>query len=74
MAVTITKNPSYLKLRFDCGKDDETGKTVVRTKSYSNVNPDATDQDVYDVGTILSSFQNQTLLEVAKVDNNTLSA
>ncbi|WP_195938086.1 DUF1659 domain-containing protein [Romboutsia sp. 1001713B170131_170501_G6] len=55
MAVTITKNPSYLKLRFDCGKDDETGKTVVRTKSYSNVNPDATDQDVYDVGTILSA-------------------
>ena len=74
MAVTITKNLSYLKLRFDCGKDDETGKTVVRTKSYSNVNPDATDQDVYDVGTILSSLQNQTLLEVAKVDNNTLSA
>lgn len=74
MAVTITKNPSYLKLRFDCRKDDETGKTVVRTKSYSNVNPDATDQDVYDVGTILSSLQNQTLLEVAKVDNNTLSA
>ena len=34
-----TKNPSELKLRFDCGINDLIGKTKVKTKTYSNVRP-----------------------------------
>ena len=37
MAVVVTKNPSGLKMRFDCGKDVVTGKTIVRSKTYSQV-------------------------------------
>lgn len=73
MAVTVTKNPSGLKLRFDCGKNEETGKTIIKNKTYSNVNPNALDDDVHAVGVVLSSLQNFTLLEVAKIDNSTLS-
>ncbi|CEI73339.1 DUF1659 domain-containing protein [Romboutsia hominis] len=73
MAVTVTKNPSTLRLRFDLGRDDVTGKTKIKSKSYSNVDPDALDDDVYAVGSVISSLQSHTLLEVAKIDNNTLS-
>ena len=30
-----TKNPSGLKLRFDCGINDLTGKTKIKTKTYT---------------------------------------
>lgn len=73
MAVTITKNPSTLRLRFDLGRDDSTGKTKIKSKSYSNVDPSALDDDVYAVGSVISSLQSHTLLELAKIDNNTLS-
>lgn len=73
MAVTVTKNPSTLRLRFDLGKDEVTGKTKIKSKSYSNVDPNALDDDVYAVGSAISSLQSHTLLEVAKIDNNTLS-
>jgi len=73
MAVVVTKNPSGLKMRFDCGKDDVTGKTIVRSKTYSNVKPDATDQAVFDVGVTIASLQLNTLIEVTKIDNSTIS-
>ncbi|MGL5753946.1 MAG: DUF1659 domain-containing protein [Paraclostridium sp.] len=44
MAVSETKNPSTLKLKFDCGLDDN-GKTIVKNRSYSNVKSDANAQD-----------------------------
>ncbi|MDB8804794.1 DUF1659 domain-containing protein [Romboutsia sp. 1001216sp1] len=73
MAVTATKNPSGLKIRFDCGLDDVTGKTKIKSKTYSNVDPEATNDDVYAVGAVIASLQNNTLLEVAIIDNTTLS-
>lgn len=72
MAVVLTKNPTGLKLRFDCGKDDN-NKTIIRSKTYSNVKPGATDQDIFDVGTALVSLQSNTLQEMARIDNSTLS-
>lgn len=73
MAVVVTKKPSGLKLRYDCGKDDETGKSIVKSKTYANISPDALDQDVYDVAAAISSLQSNTLLSVSKIDTNTLS-
>ena len=73
MAVVATKNLSGLKIRFDCGMDDVTGKTKVKSKTYSNVDPEATDDDVYAVGSVIASLQNNTLLEVAIIGNTTLS-
>lgn len=72
MAVTVIKNPSGLKMRFDCGKD-ENGKAIRKTRTYSNLRHDASDQDVYDVGTMLASLQEFSLIEVAKIDNSTIA-
>ena len=74
MAVVVTKNPSGLKLRFQIGEDSVTGKIKVRTKTYSNVKPSATHDDVHAVGQVIASLQEYTLLETAKIDNTTLSA
>lgn len=37
MTVTETQNPSSLKIKLDCGLDDK-GKTIVKSRTYSNVN------------------------------------
>ena len=37
MAVTVLNNPAGLRLKFDLGKDDSTGKTKVKSKTFSNV-------------------------------------
>ena len=70
----VLKNPSGLKLKFDCGKNPETGKTVVKSKTYSNLDPNASADDVYEVGASIASLQEYDLLEVAKIDNSTITA
>ena len=69
----IAKNPSGLKLKFECGQNPETGKTIVRSRTYSNINPEADADDVYEVGETLASLQKYRLIEVAKIDNSTLT-
>lgn len=44
MAVTVIKNPSGLKMKFDCGKD-ENGKAIRKTRTYSNLRAGALVQD-----------------------------
>ncbi|CEH34390.1 DUF1659 domain-containing protein [Romboutsia lituseburensis] len=73
MAIS-TKNPSGLKLKFQTGTDPITQKVIVKTKTYSNLKPSASNDDVYEVGEILASLQGHSLLEIAKIDNTTLSA
>ena len=69
----VTKNPSGLKLRFDCGKDEITGKTKVKSKTYSNVKPTATAEQLFAVANAIASVQVYDVLEIAKIDNSTLS-
>ncbi len=71
--VTEIKDASSLKIRFDCGLNDE-GKTIVRSRTYSNVKPTATALDVYNVAETLASLQQHTMLSVVKQDNTNLSA
>ena len=68
-----TKNPSGLKLRFDCGINDLTGKTKVKTKTFSNVRPEASIDSLFEVGNKLANLQKYDLLEITKIDNSTLS-
>lgn len=72
MAVISTNNPTGLKLRFDCGKNDN-GKVIVKTKTYSKVNPNVTNEDLYLVAKSISSLQEHSLIEVQKIDNTTIS-
>ena len=69
----VTKNPTSLKLRFDCGIDDTTGKTKTKSKTYSNLKHSAASDDIYAVGDAIASLQKYDLLEIARIDNSTLS-
>ena len=71
MAVVETKNPSSMKIRLNVEVD---GEVKVRTKSYSNVKPSATTQNVFDVGYSIVSLQSHPMLDIIKQDNTVLSA
>lgn len=72
MAVSETKNASSLKLKFDCGLNDD-GKTVIKSRTYSNVKADATSQDVFDVARALVDLQIHDNIEILKQDNTVLN-
>jgi hypothetical protein len=72
MAVSETKNASSLKLKFDCGMNDD-GKTVIKSRTYSNVKADATSQDVFDVAKALVDLQIHDNMEILKQDNTVLN-
>lgn len=72
MAVTALNNPSGLKMKFNCGKDEK-GNIIRKTKTYPNLRHDALDQDIYDVSVMLASLQEHMLLEIVKVDNTTIA-
>lgn len=71
--VIEAKNPSSLRLKLDCGLNDLTGKTVVKSKTFSNVRPNSSVDDVYAVGVALGSLQQYDVMEIVKIDNSTLS-
>lgn len=72
MTVSETKNPSALKIKFDCGLNDD-GKTIVKSRTFSNVADNATSQDILDVANALIGLQNHDVLEILKVDNTILN-
>ena len=72
MAVSETKNPSALKIKFDCGLDND-GKTIVKSRTFSNVASDATTQNVLDVANALVGLCEHDALEILKQDNTVLN-
>ena len=73
MAVTVANNPAGLRLKFDLGKDELTGKTKVKSKTFSNVKHNASNEDVYEIAQALGSLQEYQVIEIAKIDNTTLA-
>ncbi|MGL5711572.1 MAG: DUF1659 domain-containing protein [Paraclostridium sp.] len=71
-SVVETKNPSSLKMKFDCGLG-ENGRSIVKSRTYSNVKHNAAAVDVYNVADALASLQKHSVLEVAKQDNTLLN-
>lgn len=72
IAVTETKDPSALKIKLDCGLNDD-GNTIVRSRTYANVRHDASAQDVLDVAKSLISLQVPDEFEIQKQDNTILN-
>ena len=70
----VTKDPSSLRMRFDYGVHPETDKSIVKSRTYSNVKPQATNDEVHQVGMALASLHSKYVLEIAKIDKSVLSA
>lgn len=73
MTVVALNNPSSLRVRLDAGLNDSTGKTIVKSKTFSNLKYDANNQDVYDVAKALMELQVYPVIEVLKQDYTTLA-
>ena len=71
MAMYPVEQPSSLKIRLDLGTED--GKAKTRSRTYSNVKVDATDQDVYDVANAITELQKHSVLDIIKQDYTSLS-
>ena len=72
MAVIATPNASSMKIKFDCGINED-GDVVMRTNTYSSLKSSASNDDVMAVANALVSLQKYDLEAVTKVDNTTLS-
>lgn len=70
--VSETKNYSTLKIKYDCGLNGE-GKTIVKSRSYSNVKDNAKALDVFNVAETLISLQQHDKLSIIKLDNTELN-
>ena len=73
MSVIVLNNPPGLRSKFDFGKDELTGNTKVKSKTFSNVKYNASNEDVYEVASAIESLQEYPVLEIAKIDNTTLA-
>ena len=63
---------SALRIKYDCGLG-ENGRTIVKTRSFSNIKHDAKVVDVYNVAEILNGIQKHDVLSVVKIDNTELT-
>ena len=63
---------SALRIKYDCGLG-ENGRTIVKTRSFSNVKHDSKVVDVYNVAEILNGLQKHDVLSVVKIDNTELT-
>jgi len=73
MAVERNEAPSRLQLQFQTGVDNE-GKPIIRTKTYANVKPATSDEDLYQVGEALAQLQQHMLMDILRHDSASLIA
>lgn len=71
MALESRPLNARLQLQLDFGQNED-GRRITRTRTYSNINSDASDQDIYDVAQALAGLQSHGVIAVRKVDQTEL--
>ena len=67
--MTITSKITDSKLKLNLQKSlDEEGGAVLKAKTFSNINTEAIDSDLYDVGETIGSLQELPLVEIYRVN------
>jgi len=64
MAVLVIPYDSTLQIRLVTGINPESGKPIIRRKSFNRVKNTANEQDVFDVANQLISLQKSSLDEI----------
>jgi hypothetical protein len=60
---------TQLKIGFENGIDPDTNRIIVKRKTFNNVKPDATPDQLYAVAEALASLQQLPLFEVERSDH-----
>lgn len=71
MAVQKTPGNTILRLVLETGVD-QSGKPILRNKSFDAIKAEASDQDIYEVGQALGNLQKHPLNKVLRVDQGEL--
>ncbi|SDJ90674.1 DUF1659 domain-containing protein [Natronincola ferrireducens] len=71
MPVKAMGATSRIRLQFIDSVDQE-GKEKLTSRSYSNVNPDAVDTQVYNVSTELALLQEKPVKAIMRIDEKEL--
>ena len=71
MAIVSNPYDTRLMLVFYVG-DDEEGHPIEKSKSFSGVKPDASNEDLYAVAQALASLQTYELVETERIDRASL--
>jgi hypothetical protein len=66
MALESRPLNTRVQIQFDLGTDGD-GKKLTASKSISNIKPEATDQDIFDVVSELASLQSYPVNYIRKV-------
>lgn len=69
---TVTALARHLQLQFQNGAT-VSGQPKVKNQSYGNVSPTAADDDILAVGQALAGLSSQTLLGIARLDQDALA-
>ncbi|WP_164667479.1 DUF1659 domain-containing protein [Virgibacillus doumboii] len=64
---------SQLTLILDDGDDILTGDTIYKTKSFNNVKPVATADQLYAIATAVAALQERPLYNIKRKDNSEIS-
>ena len=71
MALEIRPYSTRAQIQFDLGVDGD-GKKLRASKSLSNIKPEITDQDIFDVASGLAALQSHPVLVIRKVSQTDL--
>lgn len=72
MAVAQKVN-SRLKLILDDGDDMMTGEMMFKTKSFNNVKPEATGDQLYAIATAVAGLQERPLYTIERQDDSEIT-
>ncbi|MFD1361399.1 DUF1659 domain-containing protein [Lentibacillus salinarum] len=67
------KVSSRLRLVLDDGDDMMTGETIYKTKSFNNVKPEATADQLYAIATALEGLQERPIYMIERHDGSEIS-
>ncbi len=67
MALQVNTVESRIVLRLESGVN-ASGNPTYSSRTYSNVKPEAGDQDVYDIAAILAGLQSLPVVSITRVN------
>jgi hypothetical protein len=73
MAVIANQLDSKLKLVFNAGIDEE-NKDIMKNKTFANVKPAVTNENLYNLAVSMSDLQSYTLSKIVRYEEYQISS
>ena len=71
MAVEVIPMDSSMQLVYNIGEDGQ-GKVLTRRRTFTNIKPDANEEDLFDVAVAFQSLQEHDIADIIIIDKKAL--